>query len=121
MAVNGGETCGSTSLRATEGCARSYGPELRAAHGLPRAEVEGVLNEPDAVAVAYQPIISLTTGAVVGEFIGSRFGLGAMINVARGFFDVPLIFVALLCLGLITGLFSSLIIALERLLVSWQD
>ncbi len=62
-----------------------------------------------------------TTGAVVGEFIGSRFGLGAMINVARGFFDTPLIFVALVCLGLMTLLFSTVVLSLERLLVSWQD
>ncbi len=62
-----------------------------------------------------------TTGAVVGEFIGSRFGLGALINVARGFFDTPLIFVALACLGLITLLFGTVVLLLERLLTSWQD
>lgn len=62
-----------------------------------------------------------TTGAVVGEFIGSRFGLGAMINVARGFFDTPLIFVGLVCLALMTLLFNSIVISVERMLVSWQD
>ena len=30
-----------------------------------------------------------TTGAVVGEFIGGRDGLGALINIARGLFDTP--------------------------------
>jgi NitT/TauT family transport system permease protein len=61
-----------------------------------------------------------TTGAVVGEFIGSRYGLGALINLARGFFDTPLIFVALFCLGIITLFFYLLLVALERLLLAWQ-
>lgn len=62
-----------------------------------------------------------TTGAVVGEFIGARYGLGALINVARGFFDTPLIFVALFCLGAITLLFYSLLAVTERLLLAWRD
>ncbi len=62
-----------------------------------------------------------TTGAVVGEFLGSRYGLGALINVARGFFDVPLIFVALVCLGLITLMFGMILLGLERLLLAWND
>jgi NitT/TauT family transport system permease protein len=62
-----------------------------------------------------------TTGAVVGEFIGSRYGLGALINVARGLFDTPLIFVALICLGGITLLFYTLLIGLERLLIPWRE
>lgn len=62
-----------------------------------------------------------TTGAVVGEFIGTRYGLGAMINIARGFFDTPLIFVGLLCLGLITLVLHLALIILERLIVTWQE
>lgn len=62
-----------------------------------------------------------TTGAVVGEFIGARYGLGALINVARGLFDTPLIFVALMCLGLITLLFYSVVVGLERLLLPWYE
>lgn len=62
-----------------------------------------------------------TTGAVVGEFIGSRYGLGALINVARGFFDTPLIFVALVCLGAITLLFYAVFISAERLVLAWRD
>lgn len=61
-----------------------------------------------------------TTGAVVGEFIGSRYGLGALINVARGLFDTPLIFVALVCLGLLTLLFYSALVLVERLL-DWNQ
>lgn len=61
-----------------------------------------------------------TTGAVVGEFIGSRYGLGALINVARGLFDTPLIFVALICLGAITLLFYGLLVLVERLTLAWN-
>jgi diguanylate cyclase (GGDEF)-like protein len=53
--------------------ARAYGPELRAAHGVPRAEVEALLAEPAGIVAAYQPIISLTTGAVVGYEALARF------------------------------------------------
>jgi NitT/TauT family transport system permease protein len=62
-----------------------------------------------------------TTGAVIGEFLGARYGLGALINVARGLFDTALIFVALLCLGLITLLFYLLLRGAERLLLPWYD
>ncbi len=43
-----------------------------------------------------------TTGAVVGEFVSGRDGLGALINISRGLFDTPLMFVALLMLALMT-------------------
>lgn len=62
-----------------------------------------------------------TTGAVVGEFIGSRYGLGALINIARGFFDTPMIFVALLCLVAMTLSFSLVLRAVERPLLRWYE
>jgi NitT/TauT family transport system permease protein len=62
-----------------------------------------------------------TTGAVVGEFVGSRYGLGALINIARGFWDTPLIFVALLCLGTITLLLYLVLIGVERLTLRWLE
>jgi NitT/TauT family transport system permease protein len=62
-----------------------------------------------------------TTGAVVGEFVGSRYGLGALINIARGLFDTPLIFVALVCLGAITLLLYLLLVSFERALLRWQE
>lgn len=61
-----------------------------------------------------------TTGAVVGEFVAGREGLGAMINIARGLFDTPLIFVALITLAAITLGLYLLATALERLLVRWE-
>ena len=62
-----------------------------------------------------------TTGAVVAEFVGTRYGLGALLNVARGLVDVPLIFVAILCLIGITLVFHLLLTAVERPLTSWRD
>lgn len=61
-----------------------------------------------------------TTGAVVGEFVAGREGLGALINIARGLFDTPLIFVALITLAGITLTFYVLASLLERALVRWE-
>lgn len=61
-----------------------------------------------------------TTGAVVGEFVAGRQGLGAMINIARGLFDTPLIFVALLTLAALTLSFYLVATLLEHLLVTWE-
>ena len=38
-------------------------------------------------------------GAVVGEFLGSSVGLGAMVNMARASFDTALVFVSIILLG----------------------
>lgn len=61
-----------------------------------------------------------TTGAVVGEFVAGREGLGALINIARGLFDTPLIFTALVTLAGMTLAFYVLASWLERLLVRWE-
>ncbi len=62
-----------------------------------------------------------TTGAVVGEFVGGRDGLGALINISRGLFDTPLMFVALVMLAIITLVFYLGAILLERALIRWDD
>ncbi|HWQ15328.1 MAG TPA: ABC transporter permease [Roseiflexaceae bacterium] len=61
-----------------------------------------------------------TTGAVVGEFVGGRDGLGALINIARGLFDTPLMFAALAVLAGMTLLFYLAATLLERALVRWE-
>jgi NitT/TauT family transport system permease protein len=61
-----------------------------------------------------------TTGAVVGEFVAGREGLGALINIARGLFDTPLIFVALLTLAAITLSLYLLATLIERILMRWE-
>ncbi len=37
-------------------------------------------------------------GAVVGEFVGADSGLGYLVNAARGIYDIPLVFVAVMVL-----------------------
>lgn len=61
-----------------------------------------------------------TTGAVVGEFVGGRDGLGALINISRGLFDTPLMFVALIALAVLTLVFYLAAALLERVLVRWD-
>jgi NitT/TauT family transport system permease protein len=62
-----------------------------------------------------------TTGAVVGEFVGGRDGLGALINISRGLFDTPLMFVALIALAALTLVFYLAAALLERALVRWEQ
>lgn len=47
-------------------------------------------------------VVLALTGAVVGEYLGGRDGLGALINLARGLFDTSLVFVALCILVVLT-------------------
>jgi NitT/TauT family transport system permease protein len=52
-------------------------------------------------------------GAVVGEFVAADRGLGFLINVARGNFDTPLMFVALFALIAIALAFYLLVVTVE--------
>lgn len=61
-----------------------------------------------------------TTGAVVGEFVGGRDGLGALINISRGLFDTPLMFVALIMLAIMTLTFYVSAVLCERVLMRWE-
>jgi NitT/TauT family transport system permease protein len=62
-----------------------------------------------------------TTGAVVAEFVGTRYGLGALINIARGLLDMPLLFVAITCLIGITLVFYIVLVTVERALTGWRE
>ena len=59
-------------------------------------------------------------GAVVGEFVGADRGLGFLVNLARGLFDTPLMFVALFTLVTIAISLYATVAALEGLLLSWK-
>jgi NitT/TauT family transport system permease protein len=50
-------------------------------------------------------------GAVIGEFLGSSAGLGALVNMARASFDTALVFVSIILLGLM-GIFFYLAVSL---------
>lgn len=59
-------------------------------------------------------------GAVVGEFVGSDRGLGFLINVGRGQYDIALVFVAVFSLVAMALVLYGLVVFLERRLLSWQ-
>jgi len=59
-------------------------------------------------------------GAVVGEFVSADRGLGFLINLARGLFDTPLMFVALFTLMAIALILYATVSALERAVLRKQ-
>jgi NitT/TauT family transport system permease protein len=59
-------------------------------------------------------------GAVVGEFVAADRGLGYLINVARGNFDTPLMFVALFTLVNIALILYLLAVFTESLYLRWR-
>lgn len=60
-------------------------------------------------------------GAVVGEFVAADEGLGFLINLSRGLFDTPLMFVALFTLVFIALTLYGSVVALEGILLSWRQ
>lgn len=66
-------------------------------------------------------VILAVVGAVVGELMGANAGLGYMINLARGVFDTPLLFVAIIGLVLIAQLLYLCVALLERRYTRWRE
>lgn len=59
-------------------------------------------------------------GAVVSEFVSSDRGLGFLVNLARGLFDTPLMFVALFTLMAIALALYGVVTLLESWVLRWQ-
>lgn len=59
-------------------------------------------------------------GAVVGEFVSAREGLGFMVTLARNQFDTSLVFVGVFTMTALALSFYSAVSVLERLLLRWQ-
>ncbi len=59
-------------------------------------------------------------GAVVGEFVGADRGLGTLINISKGMFDTPLMFVALFLLVVIALALYMVVALLESWLLAWR-
>ena len=59
-------------------------------------------------------------GAVVGEWIGSTQGIGALIIQATYNFDSALLYSAVLMSSVFSGLFFLAITMLERVVIRWQ-
>jgi NitT/TauT family transport system permease protein len=60
-------------------------------------------------------------GAVVGEFVGAKSGLGYMVNVGRGLYDTALVFVAVFTLIAMALILYGLVSLIEHRLLSWQQ
>lgn len=61
------------------------------------------------------------TGAVVGEFVSAKQGLGYLLKQAEFLYDTPLKFVALFCLMAIAAIGYTVVSVLERSLLRWRD
>ena len=59
-------------------------------------------------------------GAVVGEFVGSNSGIGYVLQIANGNFDLPLMFAALVVLSMIGVILFVAVDIVERLLIPWH-
>ena len=63
---------------------------------------------------------SAVVGAVVGEFVGSNSGIGYVLQVANGNFDLPLMFAALVVLSSIGVILFVAVDLVERLMIPWH-
>src|SRR5437868_9748166 len=59
-------------------------------------------------------------GAVVGEFVGSNSGIGYLLQIANGNFDLPLMFAALTVLSAIGAVLFVSLEVVERMLIPWH-
>jgi NitT/TauT family transport system permease protein len=60
-------------------------------------------------------------GAVVGEFVGAKSGLGFMVNIGRGIYDTSLVFVAVFTLIALALILYGLVSMVEKRLLRWQQ
>jgi NitT/TauT family transport system permease protein len=60
-------------------------------------------------------------GAVVGELVGSKEGLGFLINVARGQYDTPLVFVVVFSLVTMAVFLYGFVRILEKAIIRWPQ
>ncbi len=60
-------------------------------------------------------------GAVVGEFVGAKAGLGFLITLARSQYDTALVIVAVIMLAAIARTLYGVVALLEKRLLAWQD
>jgi NitT/TauT family transport system permease protein len=59
-------------------------------------------------------------GAIVGEFVGSRFGIGLLINVAKGSFDAAGMYAAIAIIMVVALAAEHLMSMLEHRLAKWR-
>jgi NitT/TauT family transport system permease protein len=59
-------------------------------------------------------------GAIVGEFLGAREGMGLLIATAQGSFDASGVFAAMVVIAIVALIAEGLLTLLENQLLSWR-
>ncbi|MBY3595125.1 MULTISPECIES: ABC transporter permease [Rhizobium] len=59
-------------------------------------------------------------GAIVGEFVGARFGIGQLISIAKGTFDAAGMFAAILLVMVVTLVAEYIMTLIENRLAKWR-
>lgn len=59
-------------------------------------------------------------GAIVGEFVGARFGIGQLISIAKGTFDAAGMFAAIVLVMIVTLVAEYLMTLIENRLAKWR-
>jgi NitT/TauT family transport system permease protein len=59
-------------------------------------------------------------GAIVGEFVGARFGIGQLISIAKGTFDAAGMFAAILLVMVVTLVAEFIMTMVENRLAKWR-
>ncbi|MCD6302881.1 MAG: ABC transporter permease [Anaerolineae bacterium] len=99
--------------------------ELMRSLGSTRWQIFAYLEVPAALPVLMGGLkigVTLSViGAVVGEFVAADRGLGFLVNLARGLFDTPLMFVALVTLMAIALTLYGIVDCLEHWLLAWYQ
>jgi len=60
-------------------------------------------------------------GAVVGEFVGSNSGIGYVLQIANGNFDLPLMFAALFVLSMMGVILFAVVDLAEKMMIPWHQ
>jgi NitT/TauT family transport system permease protein len=98
--------------------------ELMRSYGASRRQMITMLEIPAALPVLLGGLkigVTLSViGAVVGEFVAADEGLGFLVNLSRGLFDTPMMFVALFALVIIALSLYGGVVLLESRLLSWR-
>ena len=59
-------------------------------------------------------------GAIVGEFVGARFGIGQLISIAKGTFDAAGMFAAIVLVMIVTLVAEYVMTLIENRLAKWR-
>ena len=98
--------------------------DLMRSYGANRRQMFTMLEMPAALPVLLGGLkigVTLSViGAVVGEFVAADEGLGFLVNLSRGLFDTPMMFVALFALVIIALSLYLAVVLLENRLLSWR-